>query len=533
MKKSRFLLNLIAATAIGLGTVGCTDSGQVAFQTNSDLIQDDAKVDVFTRQFLLVSQRGATPVPSAYDDHTSAPDASLFSDLLQVTGLLADGVGSPFQLFELEGVQDGQNKATPGSAQGYDALAGAHQSYPSPDGKYVIALSRARNLDKVANVDRSGLAIYAIKTDEESDYPHQVSIGNPQDPVPMSLVSGSQGEFASGVWSPDSKMFYTSLHGLVYSYIFYGDVGRIDSPQVLDFPDGGVEDANNAVTMIMSNNGRFIYALDNANAQIVRYRRNSDGRLSLADTTPTVADPRGMAVDRSGKFIYVTGRASGQLAGYSISNQTEGSPADGSLSPIDIFNEGAVSHDFGFKLGSIATNPKADELVVAGYTGGTMQAYGINPASGALSAQGAAHSGIEGSRNTANIKIDPTGHFVIQANEHGLEDLVVRAQEIGAQMFANIDSDNNSGDSGHAFSPIEMLDKNGNPVYIDSKATINFKGNVQIWRLDGYDDHAPRAEKLIEVTNPYGISFFGIYDEPSPDDVPADATPTPTPTETP
>lgn len=532
MKKSRFLLNLIAATAIGLGTVGCTDSGQVAFQTNSDLIQDDAKEDIFTRQFLLVSQRGTTPVPSSYAEETSAPDANLFSDLLEVTGLSADGVGNPFQLFELEGVQNGQNKATSLSAEGYDALAGAHQSYPSPDGKYVIALSRARNLGKVENVARAGLAIYAVKTNEESAYPHEVSIGKPQDPVPMSLVSGSQGEFASGIWSPDSKMFYVSLHGLVYSYIFYGDVGRIDSPQVLDFPDG-VEDANNAVTMLMSNNGRFIYALDNANAQIVRYRRNSDGRLSLADTTPTVADPRGMAIDRSGKFIYVTGRASNQLAGYSISNQAEGSPADGSLSQIDIFNEGPVSHDFGFKLGGIATNPKADELIVAAYAGGEMQAYSINPASGALSAQGGAHAGIEGSRNTANIKIDPTGHFVIQANEHGLEDLVVRAHEMGAQMFANIDSDNNSGQTGHAFSPTEMFDKNGNPVYIDRKANVKFEGNVQIWRLDGYDDHGPRAEKLIEATNPYGISFFGVYDEPSPDDVPADATPTPTPTETP
>jgi hypothetical protein len=514
MRKSRFLMNLITATAIGLSVMGC-DSGsrEGAIADGTDRTRQIVEERASLREYMLVAQRGSEPGPSSplADGQSTPPNLTPGT---VVATQPSDGDGTPGGLlFELLGIaSQPQPNATPvgpgtnevGTANDNSAVAapgtgGYHVLEPSPTGSYAIGIARARNLEPPAVAN---LQIYSLDIADPLDqvFPPNVVFGPVADNVPIRTFAPNQGEFVSGVWSSDGRHFYAAINQLIITYTIDGNTGRIDEASLVNFPTAtGMLVPNNAVKLINSRDGSTVYALDNANSQIIIYARNvATGALTQVTTVATVGDPRGFVIDRSGNFMYVAGRNSQSLAGYKVN-------ADGSLTALDLFPDlgfGAVPFNAGINLGDVANNPQGDTLFVSLYASGFIQTYTIDTTTGALTANGNAVRQLGTSRNAGNIEVEPTGRFVISANEHDLESLVTNGN--GLRVFANLDPATNDT---MPSSPTPQEDTGEHVQYLVSDTP--FTGDVQVLRIQAPGSAAAlRAEVAVPVANPYGLAFF-------------------------
>lgn len=531
MRKSKFLLSLIAATAIGLSAAGCDSSSSGSIADTTDLSvpnnNNNGNEQRSLREYMLVAQRGLETFGPSFGTGQSAPAGG---EVVAAPGD-ADITAAPPQLWELSGIADTPNPnanltapgnstsstpSTPDAVLTPSGASGFHEIYASPTGTFAIGVGRSKNRGFATDsVDEVRLQIFTLEFEQPLDvvFPPNIVFNAPAANENVFFTAPNQGEFVSGAWSPNAAQFYASVNNQITVFSIDGTVGGLEVESAVDFPDGPVgQPPNNAVKMIASPNGASVYALDNANGQMVTYSRNTlDGSLTLAATSPVVSDPRGMTVDRSGNFMYVVGRSSEQVAGYRIE-------ADGSLTPIDVLPEfglGPVPFNFGEPLGDIAANPRSDQLFLTTYLG-VMQAYTINQATGGLTPYGESRDSTGGLRNIGNIEVEPTGRFVISAHEHdfdAFQSFVTAANGFPLNedvVFANTDSATNGV---AAFSPAPNLDLLGRIVYIlpiplDSAQA----GALQVWRINqnlaGPDDPGVRVVDSQPALNPYGLSFF-------------------------
>ena len=521
MRKSRFLLGLIAATAIGLSAVGCESSSSGGIADTTDLEvpanNNNGNEQRNLREYVVIGQRG---LDTFAPDYTGIPGAS--SPTIaggQVVADPGDGANvAQAQLMELLGIAStpspnarpvlpgSQNEGTfnvPGEVAA-DGTSGYHGVYSSPNGDYVIAISRARNRGFSGDtVDAAYLQVYAMNfaqpLDTPGGYPPNIVFGTPADELPILFFQPDQGDFVSGAWSSNAQQFYASYSNRLNVFSFNGNIGRLDSVQSIDFPAGGDPDEiNNAAQIIVSPDGSFVWAFDNANGNILTYARNSvDGSLTQVATTPTVADVRGASLDRSGRYLYVTGRSSEQLAGYNVG-------ADGSLELFDLFPDiglGPVPFSYGEPLGDVACNPRNDTLFLGSYAG-LVQAFNINTSNGSLIRVGEADGRLNAAHNLGNVEVEPTGRFLVTTFEHDFESLLAQG-EAGDPVFANTDSNTNGV---LPFSATPNFDSLGRIVFVGTDDP--YVGEMQVWRIGGNADGGPRPEESVDSVNPYGITFF-------------------------
>lgn len=535
MRKNKFLLSLIAATAISLSVFGCgssSDSGAVASTTDITVPNNGgtATEQQNLREYMVLGQRGLTTFTPSFAAGTSAPANAVAVIAGSGDGVVDDG---RLQLYEIAGIAHKPlpNAAivTPGSTTSTSPVvpesfsagtSGYHSVDVDPSGSYVVGISRARDRGATAD-DRSEVTSTQIQVFKFEVEPLDVSfppvfsfgpVAAAYDTIFFSPLV-SEGKFVSGLWARDSSFYYASVQNQIHVFRFEPNIGRLTSGQApVAFP-AAAAGTNNAVKMLFSADGKFLYALDNGNNSIVRWDRNPEtGQLTNMVSMPTVVDPRGFDIDRTGSFMYVAGRSSGLLAGYQIGT-------DGSLTPIEVFTGGTpvpVSLPGAPALGDVDFNPVQDQLFVATYSG-VLQGYPIDPTTGALQPVPAnsADDLLELSRNTTNIEVEPTGRFVFAVQENDLEELqpyVTSGPYIENPIFANIDSGTNTGSG--VYSPTPMTDQNGRVVYaLPATLGSEFAGDVQVFRVqaDGSVENNG-GRRLAE--NPYGISFFNKVFQP-------------------
>jgi hypothetical protein len=519
MRKSRFLLSLIAATAIGLSVVGCesSDSGSIADTTDLTVSGNDNQANERRnlREYMLVAQRGLNDGLSPDFAMGQGAPAGVVNPVVAAPG---DDVTDQAFLFELLGISStpnpnaipvppGQSVSGPGNTPGDVAAAGStgyHQVYPSPGGNFVIGMARAKNRGFTGDeVETANVEIMALQIEAPLDevFPPNIIFGNVADPVPIRLYPPNQGEFVSGAWSSNAQQFYAAINGRIDVYTIDGTIGRITPTSSVAFPVGVPGTINNAAQLIASADGTVIWALDNANSQILIFSRSAtDGSLTLVTSTPTVGDPHGFALDRTGRFLYVAGRSSEQLAGYRV--------AGTALTAIDLFPQlgiGPIPFNFGAALGDVATSPVGDSLFLASYAG-VLQAYSTNATTGALAPVGNGAAPLAFDRNLANIEVEPTGRFVVGSFEHDFETFDAFSGE--GQVFANINTATNGlpQPPGTAFSATPQLDNLLQTIVV-LPSDDPFTGSVQVYRIE--PSGAPRAEERLDsIVNPYGLSFF-------------------------
>lgn len=522
---------------MGLATVGCVSSDQGAVQTNTDITSPTDTREANAREVLFVGQRGRDFVLPKYNQQQGAP--VVFTGQTYI-GEPTDKIsGDVAKVFAFTGIPEANQPLGDsiiqalGFEQFVEGSAGYQHLYPSPTAPYAIGMSRARNVWPEPGRAATLQVLSATPKGTEAEGVTKMDLTPPIDPVSLQSFFSDQGEFVSGVWSPDGTRFYASVEGAIVCYNFGADVGSINDFDAIDFPDDPGGDQNNAVQMAFSPDGHYVFALNNKGASMVVYLCDAaTGKLTQAVTVPTVADPRGFAIDRTGKFLYVAGRSSTQLAGYAIQ-------ADGGLTPVDLFpgqGFGPVPFNFGGALGAlgasgalgdVACNPKADELMLAAYDG-FMRVYTIDPQTGALDAKGAWQKALAGGACIANVEVDPSGRFAVTASEDALESVQARAAG-GANIFANLDrATNNDQDNPNPLSVTAQYGTNGRTGYVVDSDLMKLTGTVQVWRLGYFEDGSPRAERSEDVANPFGLSFVKVYADQlvGPEDQPtSDPTP--------
>lgn len=528
MRKSRFLIGLIAATAIGLAGVGCGESSSSgAIRDTSDIARPDSNPDErrHLTEYLLVGQRGLA-VPAA--DFGAATGVSLPTVTRRDSGMTPSdqrGVAAGL-LYELFGINQASNPdlsftkpglpgdRTPSDTSGgqEEQFAGFHQVYISPSGRYVVGVSRAK--DTLYDVDTgspgSGFQVFQIDTPPVDEvYPPQPAFGPTPERVSVRFFARGQGEFTSGAWSRDGRFFFLSMNNRIYSIPFTESTGDLDFDVAREMTFSADPILNNAVQMILSPTADVLFALDNANGTIVSYSVNPEnGELTLSGSLPTVSDPRGFAVDRSGNFLYVAGRSSKQLAGYRL---TDG----GDLTPIELFPSegvGAVPVTMSDFLGDVATSTQRDHLFLGSYLG-VVAGYTVDVTTGALTAAGRVGIPLGGAQNLANLEVDPTGELVIAAYEHDFDtfqNFVTVANGFSfneTDVFANIDSATNET---LPLSATANVDSNGRIAYVFPTTSDRAEsGSVQMFRV--LDDSANvRVGDAVDASNPYGLAFFNL-----------------------
>lgn len=539
MRKNRFILNLIAATAIGLSAFGCgsgsgaSDNGVIRDAADIGANDQNANERRQLHEYMIIGQRSLTEFGVTPGAGQSEP-ADAVGDLIGGTG---DGVidDGRAQLFEITGIAElplpnanitgpggGASPTTPTVSADASNLGttGYHQVYADPTGRYVIGISRTKNragADETGDVQNSQMQIFGLNFTDPLDvtFPPVIEFGAVPDNTPIRNFQVDQGEFVSGTWSADARHFYLSIEGQVTTFTINGNTGGLDAVSTTPFPGGGTG-VNNALEMLPTANGAFVYAIDHANSQIVRYARdNGTGVLTQLGVVNVQADPRGATIDRSGNFMYVVSRTGETIEGFRIE-------ATGDLTPIAVFagGFGAIPTDLGSPLGDVDANPQRDQLFIATYAG-VLQGYSIDPATGALSVLGASGRLLAGARNTANIEVEPTGAFVIAVQEADLD---------GVQSFIDTAFVNLPGSPYNAFAVENPIFANlnsasngaGGAVYVDAPGIADslgrialalpgaagelYGGGIEVFRIQG--DGSVRSESRVNADNPYGLTFF-------------------------
>lgn len=529
MRKNKFLLSLIAATALSMSVIGCgsgsSNNGAIASTTdisvpaNANAVAEQQKL----HEYLILGQRSITTFSPTFGTGQSAP-TNAPGGVIAGSG---DGVidNARAQLYEVVGIAEkplpnaniqgsGGTVSTPTVTAG---TTGYHSVQVDPSGNFVIGMSRARdraaaNDDKTA-ATQTQLQIFKLDFAAALDtqFPPNIKFGPVAAAVNTIFWNAdathpvSQGKFVSGVWGPTGTQYYASIQSSIFVFSVNQSNGQLTLGQTVNFPAGAANTNNNAVKMLISKDGKFLYALDQTNNNIVRWDRDlTTGQLSNVANIGTVNDPRGFDIDRTGAYMYVAGRSSGLLAAYKIGT-------DGSLTPVEVFSGSTavpVTLPGAPALGDIAFNSQADQLYVATYAG-VLQGYNLNTTTGAISAAGAAGSLLGTSRNTTNIEVDPTGKFVFAVQENDLEEFqtfITTGPYIENPIFANIDTATNTGTG--VYSTTAMQDANGRTVYaLPAALGQEFTGDLQVFRINA-DGSVSVASPATAADNPYGLTFF-------------------------
>jgi len=220
------------------------------------------------------------------------------------------------------------------------------------------------------------------------------------------------------------------------AYLYATAAGAGINEYAVDYQSGAlvpiqgspVAAGNNPTKIIASQNGLFIYVLNQGDSTVQLFSVNSDsGQLTSKGTYPTGSHPTSMVLDAAGKFLYVTFT---YQQGYSATNPGPGG--------VNIF---PVSSDFTLgtptvqvlgnnPVGVVATNFNnyvyiidAEPAVGSGSPIGWLLGFSENTSSGALTPIGRTTISTDLSgRSTAvgygagtvpsGIAVDPTSRFV-------------------------------------------------------------------------------------------------------------------------
>ena len=230
MRKNKFLLNLIAATALSLSVFGCDSADSGAIQSTADVSSGNSSAieQRNLHEYFVLAQRGLFTLTPAYNagqsDPTNAPGGVIAGS--------GDAVidNERAQLFELGGIAETPNPNARienpggGSAQNPTGIAGTtgyHSVNISPDGRFVICISRAkgRGVGTDTAVTSAQLELFALEFEPfdgpNAVFPPVVKFGTPADATPGVVFPLGQGNFVSGVFSPTGAQFYASIDGRI------------------------------------------------------------------------------------------------------------------------------------------------------------------------------------------------------------------------------------------------------------------------------------------------------------------------------
>ena len=139
---------------------------------------------------------------------------------------------------------------------------------------------------------------------------------------------------------PNQNFIFTANEdsSTVTSYRFDNQTGALSPVQtVATLPPEGYTpgpEPNSCSQIRITPNGKFLYAPNRGHDSVACFRIGDEGGLDTIGYIATERHTRGTAMDPDGKYFYTTGTQSGNMASYTISQQT------GALEPLEIIELG-------------------------------------------------------------------------------------------------------------------------------------------------------------------------------------------------
>jgi 6-phosphogluconolactonase len=207
-----------------------------------------------------------------------------------------------------------QDKGTPGSAKATSAPPGsfaisgherphAHMIQADPSGRFVLSTDLA--LDK----------IFVWKFDSGKL--------RPNDPPLVALPSGDGPRHFA--FHPNGRWVYLlgEESSTIVVFDYQASEGRLTMKQTLSTLPKGFVGTNFTSEVVVSADGRFVYAANRLHDSIARFAVGKDGSLTYLGETWTRGDyPRNFTIDPSGNFLYSCNQRSDAIAVFRVNRET-------------------------------------------------------------------------------------------------------------------------------------------------------------------------------------------------------------------
>lgn len=247
--------------------------------------------------------------------------ANYFGGTVAVLPILQDGrLGAATDIKNDVGTI-GPTKAThapPGSFafSGHDRTH-AHMIQADPSGLFVLHADVG--LDK----------IFIWKFDE------QKGVLTPNDPPAVSLPPGEGPRHFH--FHPDGKWFYSIQEegSTIVLFDYDSTTGRLTSRQTISSLPLGFEGSNFCSEILVSTDGRFVYAGNRLHDSIAIFSIGKDGTLSFVDEESTRGSyPRSFNFDPTGQLLFCCNQRADNIAVFQVNRQTGGLHFTGHYSPV-------------------------------------------------------------------------------------------------------------------------------------------------------------------------------------------------------
>jgi 6-phosphogluconolactonase len=247
--------------------------------------------------------------------------ANYFGGSVAVLPILPDGrLGEATDVKQDEG-EVGPTRATsapPGSfaISGHDRTH-AHMIQADPSGRFVL------------HVDLGLDRIYVWRFDE------QKGVLSPADPPAISLPPGDGPRHFA--FHPNGHWLYSIQEegSTVVLFDYDGATGRLAARQTISTLPTGFAGSNFCSEILVSADGRFVYAGNRLHDSIAIFGVASDGTLTYLTEEWTRGDyPRSFNFDPTGRFLYSCNQRADDLAVFRVDRETGGLRFTGSYGPV-------------------------------------------------------------------------------------------------------------------------------------------------------------------------------------------------------
>jgi 6-phosphogluconolactonase (cycloisomerase 2 family) len=205
----------------------------------------------------------------------------------------------------------GPTKAT-NSPPGSFAISGhdrthAHMIQADPSGRFVLHADLA--------LDR----IYVWKFDERT------GVLSPNDPAWVSLPPGDGPRHFA--FHPNGRLLYSIQEeaSTIVVFDYAGNTGTLTAKQTISTLPPGFAGSNFCSEVLVSADGKFVYAGNRLHDSISVFSMGSDGRLTYLEEEWTRGDyPRSFNFDPTGRFLYSCNQRGDNIAVFDVDQSTGG-----------------------------------------------------------------------------------------------------------------------------------------------------------------------------------------------------------------
>ena len=247
--------------------------------------------------------------------------ANYFGGSVAVFPILPDGQLGDASDVKVDEGEIGTRRATnapPGSFafSGHDRTH-AHQILPDPSGKFVV------------HVDLGLDTIYVWKFDGER------GTLTPNDPASVSLPPGDGPRHFH--FHPNGRWFYSIQEegSTIVLFDYDGEKGRLTARQTISTLPAGYAGSNFCSEILVSADGRFVYAGNRLHDSIGIFSVGENGELTwVADEWTRGNYPRSFTFDPTGAFLYCCNQRADHVAVFKVDREKGGLHFTGHYEPV-------------------------------------------------------------------------------------------------------------------------------------------------------------------------------------------------------